>query len=134
MKSLRRIMAGSWAGGLLVAAMTYFLFLQGVTGAIAQGAVSAAAFSDPTSVICSFMGDHGGTDDTSHRSDDVQHTFCGILCQLSFAKTAALPEGAPVLQRIERSHEVVATQRHSGPISQRGPPHVAEARAPPQQS
>gem|GEM_PF-5465769 len=127
-------MAGSWSGGLLAAAMTYFLFLQGLTGAIAQGTVPGAAFADATSVICSFMGNHGGTDDTSRKFGDAQHRFCGSLCQASFAKTVVLPGSLPVLRRIERSHEVVATQRHAGPISQRGPPHVAEARAPPQGS
>jgi hypothetical protein len=124
-------MACSWSGGLLAAAMAYFLFVQGVTGAIAQGTASGAAFADPRSVICSFMGDHGDVDDTSGKSGDAQHAFCGILCQASFVKTMVLPESLPDPQLVERSHEVVATQRHSGPISQGGPPHVAEARAPP---
>ncbi len=126
-------MERSWSGGLLAAAMTYFLFLQGLTGAIAQGTV-AGAVTDPSFVICSSMSSHGGTGDPSEGPGDDDHQFCGILCQLAGIRIASLSGSPPGLDRLELFHEVVATDLAVTPVRQRVRSHVAEARAPPQAS
>jgi hypothetical protein len=131
MKSLRKLLEDRWSGGLLAAAMIYFLAIQGLADAIAQGS-AAGVLQDPNFVICSSVADHARNGDpTAPFEDGDHHAFCAVLCQVSFARTAALPGTPPTVRRLELFHKVEGAD---GPLLPAGPherPHVAEARAPP---
>jgi hypothetical protein len=128
---VRSLVERRWSSGLLAAAMICFLTVQGLAAAIAQGG-AASTLRDPSFVICSGSADHGDRNDpTAPVGDDDPHIFCAVLCQLSFARTAALPSTVPVIERLDLSHEVVAADGVPLPGRRYEQPHVAEARAPP---
>jgi hypothetical protein len=130
MKSLRKLMEDRWSGGLLVATMIYFLAIQGLAGAIAQGS-AAGSLQDPA-FICSSFADHGRTGNPTTPSEDGDHhAFCAILCQASFARAAALPGAPPTIQRVALFREVEAVGELLLPQRNYERLHVAEARAPP---
>jgi hypothetical protein len=131
MKSLRKLLKDRWSGGLLAAAMIYFLAIQGLAGAIAQGA-AAGSLQDPAFIICSSFSDHGRNGDPTAPSDDGDHhAFCAVLCQVSFARAATLPGTPPTIQRGELFQELEAAARPPLLTRHYDRPHVAEARAPP---
>ncbi len=134
MKSLRKLLKDRRSGGLLAAAMIYFLAFQGLAGALAQG-LAAGFLQDPNLIICSSLADHGrNSDPTAPAEEGDHHAFCAILCQVSFVRTAALPGTPPTIQRVELFHELEATGAPLPPARRYERPHVAEARAPPLRS
>ncbi|SCZ00964.1 hypothetical protein SAMN02927923_03395 [Microvirga guangxiensis] len=133
MTDLRRHLEGHWSGGLLAAAMAYFLFLQSLTGAIAQGA-SASAVADRSFVTCSSIDSYHETGDPPQGSGDGHHKCCGILSQLSGDKVGTLSDGQLVFLRTDPFHEVLRSDCSITPGGERKKSHAAEARAPPQRS
>jgi hypothetical protein len=131
MKTLRKLLEDRWSGGLLAAAMVYFLAIQGLAGAIAQGS-AAGSLRDPNFVICSSLADHGRNGGPTAPSEDGDHhAFCAVQCQVSFTRTVALPGIPPTIHRVELFHEVEAAGDPLLPVGHYERPHVAEARAPP---
>ena len=88
MKSLRKLLKDRWSGGLLAAAITYFLAVQGLAGAIAQGS-AAGSLQDPNFIICSSLADHGRNGDPTAPSEDGDHhAFCAVWSLPADERTA----------------------------------------------
>jgi hypothetical protein len=134
MKILRRIMSRPLSGGVVAAAMMYVLLLQSVVGAIAQGAMSYPIDGQP-SVICFTSSETSGAGESSSQPDEGElHKFCATLCQLSCVRSVSLHDAPSIPQRPDLSHEIIVAIELLLPIRKRERTHVAEARAPPQQS
>lgn len=128
MRTIRLLMADRGLGGAIVSLIAYLVVLQGLVGAVADGAMAGSAPS-PGAVLCS--GGIAATGDDGTGPDAGHPPCCTVLCRAACLTGACLPP-APAAMPGTPTGTPGATMAEAVPAA--GPRTVRlvpEARAPP---
>lgn len=121
-------MADRGLGGAIVSLIAYLVVLQGLLGAVADGAMAAPA-AVPGGVLCSGGFAPTDPDDTGRDADHA--TCCMALCRAACLSGACLPGdgSASAFGRVSDPAQTVAETNRAG--AQHAGRLRPEARAPP---